>query len=121
VWVVDGAVRRHVVSRASLDAWHLTTVKWPAAKIAALVQGPDWQASPFVFKGDGATVYALDVAPGTPPASGAGAPAESSPPGSSAAEAPSASSGCAVTTRGAAPGPWVLLVGALVFLRRRRH
>jgi uncharacterized protein (TIGR03382 family) len=114
VWVVDGAVRRHVVSPASLAAWQLTTAKWSAAKIDALAQGPDWPASPFVFKGDGAAVYVLDVAPGAPPP---GAPAPQR-----GGDAPSASSGgCDM---GGAPGssfgPWLVLLGLAGLSRRRR-
>jgi hypothetical protein len=67
VWVIDGAVRRHVVSPASLAAWAFKVVTWTAADVDACAQGADWPTTPFLMQGAGeAEVYVLDAAPGTP-------------------------------------------------------
>ena len=70
VWLIDGDVRRHVVSGASLAAWHRTAaevVKTPAATVHAHAQGPDLPAKPFLMIGSGPAIYVLDVDPNAPP------------------------------------------------------
>ena len=72
VWLLDGEVRRHVVSEASLAAWHRSfadVVKTPAAKVYAYAHGPDLPATPFLMQGSGAAIWVLDVAPDGPPGS----------------------------------------------------
>jgi uncharacterized protein (TIGR03382 family) len=70
VWLLDGEVRRHVVSPDSLAAWHQTfgdVVKTPAAKVYAYAQGADLPDKPFLVIGSGPAVYVIDSAPGTAP------------------------------------------------------
>ena len=68
VYVIDGAVKRHVVSRASLNAWHLTVGTMTAAKLDAITAGPDWPLTPFLVQAVGDTaIYTIDLAPATPP------------------------------------------------------
>ncbi len=72
VWLIDGDVRRHVVSPDSLAAWHRTfaeVVKTPAAKVYAYAQGADLPATPFLMIGTGPAVWVVDVAPDAPPGS----------------------------------------------------
>ncbi len=70
VYVIDGAVKRHVVNKASLSAWHLTVTTMTAAKLDAIPQGPDWLLTPFLMEAVGAPeVYAIDLAPATAPGS----------------------------------------------------
>jgi hypothetical protein len=69
VWLVDGEVRRHVISPASLAAWHFTgtdVVKTPATKVYAYAKGLDLPAIPFLVIGSGPAVYVIDYAPGGP-------------------------------------------------------
>jgi uncharacterized protein (TIGR03382 family) len=135
VWVIDGALKRHVINPASLSAWQFAAAKWPAAKIDAIPQGPDWPANPFVFKGDEATVFVLDVAPGTPPGAsnagdtppqGQGSGGTGEPQGGdgpSASDAPGASSGgCDIggATNAGSFGPWLVVLGLALLGRRRR-
>jgi hypothetical protein len=64
VWVIDGTVRRHVVSPASMTAWQFTAATWTTDQVNAYEQGPDWPTTPFVFQGAGqAAVYVIDTAP----------------------------------------------------------
>jgi GH25 family lysozyme M1 (1,4-beta-N-acetylmuramidase) len=75
VWVVDGGKRRHVINPASMSAWHFAApTKTPAATIAAMPQGGDWSATPFLVE-QGATpmLYVID-APDAAPGAGPGAP-----------------------------------------------
>lgn len=75
VWMIDGEVRRHIVSMASLTAWHRTkadVVQTAAAKVYSFPQGPDLPATPFLMVGTGPAIWVLDVAPSTPPNSGNG-------------------------------------------------
>ncbi|HEX7665610.1 MAG TPA: GH25 family lysozyme [Polyangiaceae bacterium] len=68
VYVIDGDVKRHVVSTTSLKAWNFTVKTMEAAKLAAIPAGPDWRVSPFMVQAKGeAAVYMLDLAPPTPP------------------------------------------------------
>ncbi|HEY1958344.1 MAG TPA: DUF1906 domain-containing protein [Polyangiaceae bacterium] len=70
VWLIDGEVRRHVVSEASLGAWHRSfadVVKTPAAKVYGYAHGPDLPAKPFLMQGSGSAIWVLDVAPDGPP------------------------------------------------------
>jgi Phosphodiester glycosidase len=63
VWLVDGAMRRHVLSPASAAAWHLdlgaVTVK-PAAEVNAIARGADLPVRPLVAS-VGADRWLLDV------------------------------------------------------------
>ena len=139
VWVLDGAVRRHVVDADSLAAWRLEgEVQLRAAQaVYEHEEGLDWPDEPFVFRGSGPEVYVIDFA--EPDEIGAGDPdAESGwrddalAPGyaggdrATGAGAPGGlSGGCAVATAPASQprtGPWALapLIAALLVLRRRR-
>ena len=76
VWIIDGEVRRHIVSPDSLAAWHFTgadVVKTKAATVYSFAQGADLPASPFLLQGSGPAIYVLDVAPGTAPSPPEGA------------------------------------------------
>ncbi|MGH7329760.1 MAG: hypothetical protein ACREJX_15545, partial [Polyangiaceae bacterium] len=65
-YVIDGAVKRHVVNRASLNAWHLTITTMKAATLDAVPAGPDWLLTPFLMQAVGAPeIYAIDLAPAT--------------------------------------------------------
>lgn len=82
VWVIDGAVRRHVIDSASLKVWQFTAAKWPVAKVNAIPEGQAWPGTPFLLQGTGdPAVYMLDaelptpaggVAPAAPNADGTG-------------------------------------------------
>ncbi|MEO8796566.1 MAG: GH25 family lysozyme, partial [Polyangiaceae bacterium] len=64
VYVIDGDMKRHVVSQTSLKAWSLTVKTMTAAKLAAIPAGPDWRVSPFMLQAKGdAAVYMIDLAP----------------------------------------------------------
>jgi hypothetical protein len=81
VWVIDGSVRRHVVSPASLTAWGFTVATWTASQVDAVPQGADWPTVPFVLEGVGdPAIYVLDVPPeaGKPDAGSTDADAGSS-------------------------------------------
>ncbi len=143
VWLLDGNIRRHVVSGASLAAWHRTfaeVVKTPAAKVNAYAQGPDLPTKPFLMIGSGPAVYVLDADPSTPPgpvdpdAGAPGGPGTPGTPGAPGSGGPSASpdpgnadgahsSGC--SAHGRAPATdlgWMLgLAVALATLGRRRR
>ncbi len=137
VWVIDGSLKRHVVDPASLAAWHLTVAKQPAAKVAALAEGPAWPKDRFAFQAVGQPdVYVLDVAlpsgaggdpaigapGGTGNGNGAGAPGD----GTNGDASPSASDGgCAVsTTSSSTPrtggAAWIAIGLAALFVSRRR-
>jgi hypothetical protein len=93
VWLVDGALRRHVPSPASLAAWHLDAgaiVKTPAAEVNAMTQGPDWPEQAFSFESPDGAVYLLDVPPPAPPGSGGAGGAGS---GAGAGGSPAAGAG----------------------------
>jgi MYXO-CTERM domain-containing protein len=128
VWVVDGSLKRHVVDPTSLAAWQLTVTKQPAAKVAALAEGPPWPKERFAFQADGEPdVFVLDVAL---PAGAGGAPVIGAPDSPSGAgsdgtggdAAPSASDGCAMSSAPHAGGTaWIALgLAALLASRRRR-
>jgi len=71
VWLLEGGKRRHVVSPASMSAWHFgAPKKTPAAALKAMPQGADWAATPFlVEQGTTPMLYALDT-PDAPPGTG---------------------------------------------------
>ncbi len=136
VWLLDGKMRRHVVSGASLVAWHRTVaevVKTPAAKVNGIARGPDLPATPFLVIGSGPAVYVLDVAPATPPgppgASDGGTPSgDSGSPTDDAGDAPAnadsgASGGCSLhaTSPTSGLGWTAIALPLLVFARRRRR
>ncbi len=65
VWVVDGDVRRHVESPASLAAWRFdagAVEKLPAAEVEAIEVGKPWRPRPVAALAGGA-VYLVDEAP----------------------------------------------------------
>ena len=69
VWLLEGGKRRHVVSPASMSAWHFgAPAKVPAATLKAMPQGSDWRPTPFVMEGATPALYVLDevsLPPGT--------------------------------------------------------
>ncbi|MCA9691926.1 MAG: M15 family metallopeptidase [Myxococcales bacterium] len=63
VWLVDGAVRRHVPSPEVAAAWSFdlnTVVTLPAADVVAVPVGTPVWPEPFLVKGQGPEVYVLD-------------------------------------------------------------
>ncbi len=120
VWLLDGEVKRHVVSPDSLAAWHRTfaeVVKTPAAKVNAIAQGPDLPATPFLIVGTGPAIYVLDVAPATPPA----------PPGSDAGTDGGSNGdsggggGCNMhASSPASSSSWAIALALVALVRRRR-
>jgi MYXO-CTERM domain-containing protein len=69
VWLIDGAVRRHVPSPAVMEAWGFDSSaisSWPANEVYALPQGPDVRARPVLVKGSDAAVYLMDDLPPDP-------------------------------------------------------
>lgn len=127
VWLIDGDLRRHVLSEASLAAWHQTVaevVKTPAAKVYAHPQGADLPLHPFLMKGDGAAVWVLDVAPSTMPLPVTPPPAGGSPNGNGNAGGDANADGAhagGCSVHGAAPSSsWLALLPMLALLRRRR-
>ncbi len=126
VWLVDGEVRRHVVSPASLAAWHFTSadvVKTNAATVYGYKQGPDLPAAPFLVIGTGPAVWVIDVAPSMPPAP----PAPPSSDGGAEPPAPSGgagSGGCSMqpsSTPGSARPIALLPLVVLVMRRAKRR
>ena len=63
VYVVDDdGLKRQVIDPASLAAWAFDEVAVVGADVIdAMATGADWPAAPFLLRGDGATVYVLDV------------------------------------------------------------
>ncbi len=126
LWMLDGEVRRHVVSPDSLAAWHRSfdeVKKLPAAQVYAYAKGPDLPAAPFLMQGSGPAVYVLDVAPNGPPPN---APVTSDG-GASNGQDPSGNGetggggGCSMQPSSAGAAGWPLaLFGLLVWGRRRR-
>ena len=125
VWILDGEVRRHVVSPDSLAAWHRSfdeVKKLPAAQVYAYAKGPDLPATPFLMQGSGPAVYVLDVAPNGPPSppvtADGGAPSGKNPSGNG--ETGGGGGGCSMQP--SAPGAgssWGLALLGLLALRRR--
>lgn len=105
VWLVENGKRRHVVSPASMTAWHFAATKKPAATLKAMPQGPDWRVTPFFVQGATPTLFALDVSPSTPPGPSGGPIAPASGDGAKGGagdgpmgDAPAAGSGCALAS-----------------------
>jgi MYXO-CTERM domain-containing protein len=126
VWIIDGEVRRHVVSPASLAAWHFTgadVVKTPAAKVYAYAKGMDIPATPFLVQGSGPAIYVIDYAPGAPGSTGgdAGTTSDGGPNGNDDNDT-SSGGGCSMQPS-PAKTPWALaaLLPLLVVVRRRRR
>ena len=127
VWLVDRAMRRHVVSPASLAAWHRSfseVVKKPAAEVDAMPVGPDLPATPFLVIGSGPAVWVIDVALGASggPSGDGGAPSDDGGANGSNAGA-GGSGGCSVGAAGEAPDvTWSMVLGsaAVAIVRRRR-
>ncbi len=122
VWMLDGEVRRHVVSPASLAAWRRTAaeiVKTAAAKVYAIAQGPDLPATPFLMIGSGPAVWVLDVAPSTPPAP----PTTGDDAGTDGGggHATNGGGGCSVQSTAPASGGWMLVTPLIVVVLRRRR
>jgi GH25 family lysozyme M1 (1,4-beta-N-acetylmuramidase) len=90
VWLLEGGKRRHVVSPASMSAWHFgAPAKMPAATLEAMPQGSDWRPMPFVMKGASAALYVLDEV-SVPPGNSAPQPGNAAPASETAAAAPDA-------------------------------
>ena len=63
VWLVDGAMRRHVVDPASAAAWRFDLSKVvvkPAAIVNAMPKGPDVRARPMLVRETTGAVFVLD-------------------------------------------------------------
>lgn len=128
VYVLDGGIRRHVVSPEVMAAWRFSFAavrELPAAELDPFPIGAIWPEAPFVFRGGSAPeVYLLDVAdPADPDAD----PDDQGPGGDDGAgdgsgEQPGDESrdggGCA-TGGGGGAGAAVLLL--LVLIRRGRR
>lgn len=99
VWLLEGGKRRHVVSPASLTAWHFAApAKTPAAALKAMPQGADWRATPFLAQGTTPTLWLLDE-PNAVPGTGTGTGGSSGDPGApaggaSAGDGAPSSGGC---------------------------
>jgi surface antigen len=120
VFIVDGALLRHVQDPASMTAWRFdwnAIVKMPSSQFAAMKQGLPWPETPFLAQGSGSAVYMLDVTtpPAPPPPPQTGGDAGTAPPTASDG------SGCAIVS---SPTPktsaiaWLALALALVARRR---
>jgi|GEM_PF-757414 len=75
VYVVDGAVVRHVQDPASMAAWHFdwnAIQKVPAATFQTMTQGLPWPETPFLAKGTPAAVWMIDVTTAAEADAGAG-------------------------------------------------
>ncbi|MEO6418857.1 MAG: hypothetical protein ABIP39_05590 [Polyangiaceae bacterium] len=126
VWVIDGAVRRHVVDPASLEVWQFAAVKWPVAQVNALPEGQAWPATPFLIQGTGdPAVYMVDaLLPSAGGAPAAGPNADGTGPMASMADSNAGGGGGCATTRGTTTSGSAGLVFAsfamLGLLRRRR-
>lgn len=121
VWMLDGEVRRHVVSPDSLAAWHRSfdEVKTlPAAQVYAYAKAADLPASPFLVQGSGPAVYVLDVAPPGPP------PDPSSPGnhgGDGHGNGDNGGGGCSMQPSAPSTPPAFVLLLPLALLARRRQ
>jgi hypothetical protein len=63
VWVIDGAVRRHVVDPTSFGAWRFdakSVQRWPPSQVYAYPRSKDWRPAPFLMQGAKPEVYVLD-------------------------------------------------------------
>ncbi|HSQ62662.1 MAG TPA: hypothetical protein VLM85_05590 [Polyangiaceae bacterium] len=125
VWVIDGTVRRHVISPTSMQAWGFAATQWPAAKISALAQGADWPAAPFVMQGvGGPAVYVMDGTPDAASPGGGGNGSGGSSGGQGASGGPGGGSGgCSASgaAHGSSADAAALLGVALVLASRRRR
>jgi len=126
VWLLDGEVRRHVISPDSLAAWHRSfseVKKLPAAQVYGYAQGPDLPATPFLMQGSGPAVYVLDVAPPGPPSSPSPGGGSGGGSGGGAGNAESGGGGgCSMQPSPPARGSFVpfALFGLVLVARRRR-
>ncbi|HEX7601602.1 MAG TPA: putative metal-binding motif-containing protein [Polyangiaceae bacterium] len=69
VWILDGKLRRHVVSPDSMTSWHFgfgDVKKTPAAEVYAHTKGPDFPTEQLAILGDGPALYVLDAPPSPP-------------------------------------------------------
>lgn len=150
VYVIDGGQKRHVISKASLDAWGFAVAKMPIAKLDALGAGEDWPQAPFVLQGVGeAGIYVLDLVPPAPAGSdpsgtvggngtatnddSSDSPNQSTTtddgktgdPGSSNADSGASSSGCSASgsseSHGNAPLALFAALGLMLGLRSKRR
>ncbi len=124
VWVIDGKTRRHVIDPASLAAWRMTVVKWPATKVYGNAQALDWRPTPFFVIGSGPEVYFIDDAvPTTPPPnpkSDGGVGTDSGTPDAPAADSTSDSGGCNLHgSQSPMNSGWIVAL-ALVLVAKRR-
>ncbi len=117
VWVIDAAVRRHVINPTSLSAWQMTATKWPAAKVDAIPKGIDWPETPFVIEGtNDPAIYVMDESPQS--ASGDGGTSGGGTSGGGANGDQSGGGGC--NASGGAADGWFALAIALLAARRRQ-
>lgn len=129
VWLIDGEVRRHVVSEASLAAWHRSfadVVKTPAADVYAYAHGPDLPATPFLMIGTGPAIWVLDVAPDMPPSQpgGDGGDSDGGNGGGGGGSGDPSAGGCnihASSPSQAATWAFGVVLPLLVLSRRRRN
>jgi MYXO-CTERM domain-containing protein len=140
VWVVDGAVRRHVKDPTSLAAWGFDPAKivaWSDADAAQYVEGIELPEAPVLLEAVGdPAVWVLDTDPshlsdpptGAPGSSGSagGASGASGANGNAAEDGDGSarSGGCSIATneRGdASTGRWLAAVGVAVVVARRRR
>ncbi len=124
VWLIDGEVRRHVVSPASLAAWNQTAadvVKTAAAKVYAYPRGADLPTAPFLVVGTGPAVFVIDSAPGTvPPPEADGGTTSGGDGGVSNGDNGGGAGGCSVQTSSRASSAWIFAaVLPLVVIARR--
>lgn len=137
IYVVDGDKKRHVVSQASMSAWHWTSkdvTKTAAAKVAAMPDGAPLLATPFAMD-DSGTIWMLDVI--DPPAGSDGGSSgdDAGAPGGGAASGDGGAShaasddgtaspaGCAMggSNRGASGSAWLVALSALAMVGARRR
>lgn len=132
VWVLDGAMRRHLPDPGVMAAWSFdaaSIAKLPAAEVAGMTQGLDWPKRPIVVKRSDGAIYALDEelpelgppprAGGSGGSSGSGKKLGSG--GTSIHGSTEEASGCSTRSRGSSPLPLALGLLALGLLARRRR
>ena len=111
VYVVDGTLLRHVISPASMDAWHFAADQVEEVPdLAAFTIGADLPARPFAMRGSGPAVYVLDVL-------------DPSDPDATFPDGDDLDGGCAAGGGAGGPGALLALLAllALAQLRRRRR
>ncbi|MBX3129862.1 MAG: hypothetical protein KF718_24310 [Polyangiaceae bacterium] len=134
VWLVDGALRRHVPSPAAMSAWRFVfgdVVEKPAAEVLALTQGPPLRPRPVTVRHDDGRVELIDsplsgggsggFGGGTVGSGGSGGSKNGNSQSSAVLEGDSGCS-CRLPRSRTGSGWWSLAaLGALFARRRRRH